>query len=308
MGLRLGFWARAASKRAGGGSGGGGGGVGGPFLYSDGTQVRYMDGTPVYYAGQTWTTGGSGGSQTDQTGLTFVDSAGISSTYHLYAGGLNWSQRVGILIYTDGSGEFGLANPTSTYLLAGASGMVAVAKEHNMILLTPRAPGNGCTDGDGRCWYMNSFDGTTTAQKINWSRELVNYIYTRYNIDLERVAFGGYSSGAQWTTQYFGPGHAAQIMEDGVAVAISYGGEPLVTPTHTLDHKAKVPYVWDTGALDPAYTNSGSIYGVVQGEDWYSTNGFTTQLHVISGVDHDRDGEFGGIMDREITEHVIPAS
>src|SRR5678815_213814 len=100
-------------------------------------------------------TNGSGGSQTDATNLSFTAN-GITSKYHRYAGGLDWTQPVGILIYTDGSGEYGLANPSSTYLLAGSTGLVAVAKEHNLMLVTPRAPGAGCPDGGGVCWYQTS--------------------------------------------------------------------------------------------------------------------------------------------------------
>ena len=69
--------------------------------------------------------------RTDRTNLSFT-SNGYTSTYHLYAGGLDWSKSVGLLIYTDGSGEFGLKNPKSSYLLAGSDGMIAVAKKHNM--------------------------------------------------------------------------------------------------------------------------------------------------------------------------------
>jgi hypothetical protein len=248
------------------------------------------------------TTGGSGGPLTDQTFQTYLDAQGITSGYHLYAAGLDWSKPVGILIYTDGSAEYGLANPTDPYLLAGNRGMVAVAKRHNMILLTPMAPGAGCPDGDGVCWYETS-SGYTPAMKAQWSRNLITYIYGRYNIDLRRVCFGGYSSGAQWATEFFGPAHASQIMNDGVAVAISYGGEPQVTATHTAAHKAAVPYVWDTGDRDAAWTGGG-VFGVPAGKAWYDANGFTTQLHLLAGEDHFRDGQFGAVIDREITEHV----
>ena len=86
-------------------------------------------------------TGGSGGPQTARTNVSYNNGT-KTSTYHIYAAGLNWSQRVGLLVYGDGSGEFGLANPSNTYLLAGASGLIAVAKEHNMSLTvsTPGCP------------------------------------------------------------------------------------------------------------------------------------------------------------------------
>lgn len=250
-------------------------------------------------------TGGTGGPLNDRTFLTYTNSAGTTSRYHLYAGGLDWSKDVGLLVYTDGSAEYGLKNPTSTYLLAGSNGLVAVAKRLNMVLLTPLAPGTGCPDGDGTCWYQSS-GGYSTEGKTRWSADLVKHVHGLYNIDRSRTVFGGYSSGAQWTTEFFGPAHAAGLVSDGVAVAISYGGAPILTPRFTEDFKAKVPFVWDVGEDDYAWYGGGR-YGVKAGHDWYQANGFTTQLHVIPNLGHGRSGQFGGIIEREATEHVRPA-
>src|SRR5690606_7598633 len=81
-------------------------------------------------------TGNVSGPKTNQTFQTFT-SDGYTSRYHLYVEGVDWSKPVGALIYADGSGEYGLKNPNSTYLLSGSNGLIAVAKRHNMILLTP---------------------------------------------------------------------------------------------------------------------------------------------------------------------------
>lgn len=52
---------------------------------------------------------------------------------------------------TDGSGEYGLKNPGSTYLLAGSNGLINVAKRNSVIPLTPFTPNAACSDGDGSC-------------------------------------------------------------------------------------------------------------------------------------------------------------
>jgi hypothetical protein len=135
-----------------------------------------------------------------------------------------------------------------------------------------------------------------------WAFELVQSVYKQYGIDTSRVAFGGYSSGAQWTTEFFGPRYGAQIMTDGVAVAISYGGSPKAATAFTDAYRANVPYVWDTGDQDPAWTTTGA-FGVKAGYDWYTANGFTTQLHLVSGLGHSRS-DFAQVMAREIDEHV----
>lgn len=245
---------------------------------------------------------GGAGPRTDQTNLSFTDSKGVTSRYHRYAAGLDWGKRVGLLVYTDGSAEYGLKNPKSNYLLGGPNGLVQVAKRNNMVLLTPLAPGAGCGDGDGTCWYMPS-SGISPSDKARWSAELIKHVQKQYGTDPERVAFGGYSSGAQWTTEFFGPLYASEIVTRGVAVAIAYGGSPKVTPKYTAAFKANVPFVWDVGSRDSAYTGSGS-YGVKAGYDWYTANGFKTTLIVVPGLGHGRSGQFGAIMDREIKKHL----
>jgi hypothetical protein len=255
------------------------------------------------------TTGGSGGPLTDRTSVAYTNPTGTSSVGHIYAAGLDWTKRVGVLVYTDGSGEFGLANTSSTYLLAGTNGLIAVAKRLNMVLVTPRAPGNGCTDGDGVCWYLASNDGTPLATKIKWSDDFIHdQVLTKYNIDQARVCIAGYSSGAQFTAEYYGPQYASAWMQDGLLLSISFGGSPKVTANYPTAFKQNVAAVWDVGANDPSYQDSGS-FGVQAGYDWYTSNGFTTtELNVVAGTGHARDGQFGAICEREITQHVPAAT
>lgn len=247
------------------------------------------------------TTGGSGGPMTDRTNLSFSNGT-YTSTYHLYAAGLDTSKALGMMMYADGSGEYGLKNPQGSYLLGGSNGLINVAKRNNMVLVTPLSPNKSCSDGDGSCWYMGDSPGYT-----KWAEDLVLSIQKQYNIDTDRVAMGGYSSGAQLATQWWVPSGAAQrTMTDGVIVAISFGGKPQVDDTTSAAFKQKVHLSWDVGSSDPSYTGSGS-YGVHGGHDYYKGKGFDTSLNVVSG-DHDRSGQFGAIMDREIKAHVPAGS
>lgn len=254
-------------------------------------------------------TGGSGGPLTDRTNVAYTNSAGTSSVGHIYAAGLDWTKRVGVLVYTDGSDEYGLRFPSDTYLLAGTNGLIAVAKRLNMVLVTPRAPGNSCTDNGGPCWYLPSNDGTPLAAKTKWSDDFIqNQVLAKYNIDKTRVCLAGYSSGAQWTMEYYGPQYAAAWMEDGLLLGISYGGSPKVTVNYPTAFKQKVAASWDVGSADPAYQSDGS-FDVQSGYDAYVALGFvTTELNVVSGGTHARDGQFGGICEREITQHVPAAT
>jgi poly(3-hydroxybutyrate) depolymerase len=238
---------------------------------------------------------------TDRTGLSFT-SSGYTSTYHLYAGGLDWTKPVGLLIYTDGSGEYGLKNIKSSYLLGGGSGMIAVAKRHNMVLLTPLSPNKNCADGDGSCWYMGDPPGYA-----RWVEALVRQVQSQYRIDKRRIAVGGYSSGAQFSTEWWVPSGAAQrTMTAGVIVAISYGGSPKMSEVaYSPAFKTNVHMNWNVGNRDSSYTGDGK-YSVKAGYDHYTAAGFKTSLDVIPGLSHDRDGQFGSVMDAQITKHVPP--
>lgn len=246
------------------------------------------------------TTGGSGGALTDRLNQTFT-SGGITSNYHVYAAGLDWTKPVGILMYADGSGGYGYDNPTSTYSLGGTNGVVAKAKSDNLLLVVPNAPAPNC-DGYDNCWY-NETGTPTAAQKAGWSSALMTAIKGQYNIDLDRVAVGGYSSGAQWTTRWFMPLYGEAQSVD-LAVAISYGGAPYSTANFSAAYKAATWISFDTGTADPAY--SSASYGAIGGYNWYTNAGFKTDANWVSGEDHSRDGLFGGILDREIDQH-LPA-
>lgn len=267
-----------------------------------GTESRTPKVRPARTSGTTAqpasTTIGAGGSKTDRTNLSF--SSGYTSKYHLYAGGLNWSSPVGLLLYTDGSGEYGLKNPKSSYLLGGGNGLIAVAKKHNMVLLTPFSPNKSCSDGDGSCWYLGDPLGYA-----RWAEALVKLVQSQYPIAKNRVAVGGYSSGAQFCTEWWVPSGAAQrTMTGGVIVGISYGGTPKIKEVaYSPAFKSNVHMNWNVGTNDPSYTKDGN-YSVKPGYDHYTKAGFKTSLDIVPGLAHERDGTFGAVMDAQIAKHV----
>lgn len=252
------------------------------------------------------TTGGSGGPQSNLLRQSFT-SNNLTSDYHIFASGLDYSKPVGLMMYADGSGGHGYDNPNQPYLLDadGTDGLVAIAKKHNMILVVPNAPGPGC-DGYDNCWYDSNT--TTVAQskaKAKWSSDLMSKVKGQYNIDNARIVVGGYSSGAQWTSRYFVPGFGESQSVD-LAVPIAYGGDPAgrtsTFPNFSTEYKNDLVLSWDTGTADEAY--STSAWGAIGGYNWYTNAGFTTDKLWVQGEDHSRDGQFDGIMDREIVQHL----
>lgn len=242
-------------------------------------------------------TNGSGGAYTNRQFQSF-SSAGMTSRYHVYAEGLDRSKPIGIMMYADGSGAHGFKNPGQSYLLGGPNGLIAVAKKHNLVLVVPEAPAPGC-DRQDNCWYDR--DLAVAANKATWSSNLMTQIKGQYPIDLSRVVVGGYSSGAQWTTQTFLPAHGANQSVD-LAVAIAYGGAPRSRMNAPAAWKNDVVMVWDTGTADPAYGTA--FFEARGGYNHYTSAGFNTHGVWPAGVTHSRGGQFGPIMDREISNRL----
>lgn len=239
------------------------------------------------------TTGGAGGAYTNRTFQNFA-SNGFTSRYHVYAEGIDRSKPVGLIMYGDGSGGHGFDNPGSSYLIGGAGGLAAVARKHNMVLVVPEAPAPGCPSDN--CWY----DGANAAGKARWSDALMTHVKSQYPIDNDRIVTGGYSSGAQWH-RWFLPMFAEKQSVD-LAVMIAYGGAPGVSANYSTAYKDDLELVWNTGTADAAYSTAS--YGARGGYAWYTQQGFGTEATWPEGVGHGRSGEFGGILDRGISQHL----
>ncbi|HEV7871362.1 MAG TPA: hypothetical protein VGO95_08915 [Modestobacter sp.] len=208
----------------------------------------------------------------------------------MFAQGLDTSKPIGLLVYADGTGEYGLENPNSSYAIGGSAGLAAVARAHNMVLVTPFSPNRSC-----QCWEQG--DATGYA---NYVAALISQVKTQYGAG--ELWFSGYSSGAQAATRFVFPAHPELWSGGGGVIAIGGGGAP-------AGRAASIPAAvtsnvvmrWDTGAQD---TGSGGgfnalsgPYGAQAGERWYASQGFNTQLVSPAGVTHDRSGQFGRIVD-----------
>lgn len=240
------------------------------------------------------TTGGTGGALTDRQFQSFT-SNGLTSDYHVFASGLDTSKPIGILMWADGTGGYGYDNPNSSYQLGGSNGIKAIAKKHNLVLVTPNAPAPGCDGGDN-CWFDSNV--SAAAAKAKWSSDLMTKIKGQYNIDKSKVVVGGYSSGAQWTTQHFLPAHGEEQSVD-LAVPIAYGGAPRVAMKASAEWKNDLKVFWDTGTNDAAYTSQS--WGAVGGYNWYTQNGFDTDK-LWNSTTHDRSGDFGPVLDLRISQ------
>lgn len=246
---------------------------------------------------------------TDRLHETF-DNGDYRSEYHLFAAEIDPSRPIGLMVFVDGSGGYGFSHPDSSYQLDadGEDGLVAVAREHNMVLVTPVAPPPGCDDEgntrpdrgeEANCWY----DPENAEGKAQWSADLVQQVEDEFDIDRDRVVVGGFSSGAQWATQFWAPAHGEERSVD-LTVAIGYGGAPVASPSFSQDYTEETVFAWDTGTADHAYRRDR--YGSIGGYNWYTKHGFRTRATWPKGVGHDRPGRFHVIMEREIDRVLGP--
>ena len=256
-----------------------------------------------------FTTGGTGGPLTDRKAVSFTASNSYSEGYNCYASGLNWSQPVGVVFWLHGDGNYeysGEANPTpSGYIMNGTNGIKAKAKARNCILVVPKTPDDSLQpDGETTWWW---WDGK--EENARYFRDLVAFIFTKYNIDLRRVWFGSHSGGSQFLTQFFLPWFAADLgilaggcvfFGGGQAPAASF--VPLAVPYNMQIMR------WVCGQNDTVGFNA--VAAMNAGKAWYQGQGFTTESFLVPGKPHDistSQGDLWGTYFAEaMDQHPIP--
>ena len=232
--------------------------------------------------------GGSGGSYSDQARTTFTAANGQSGRYLRYAAGVDPSRPVGLVVYVDGTGEYGVDNPASDYALGGSAGLVAVAKARNMVTLAVESPNQGC-----ECWHTGD-----TAAYADFLAQLIEKQFSAYPID--EVWLAGFSSGAQEITRFLVPRHPELMRVGGGWVVFGGGGPPAASGSAvTPARMAGVRGHWFTGTADTAVPLTAS-WGARAGESWYAARGVRVSSEYPSGVGHGLFGKLGSTVGRMI--------
>jgi hypothetical protein len=240
-------------------------------------------------AGAESTTGGSGGSFADQQRQTFTADNGHSGRYLLYAGGVDPTRPVGLVVYADGTGEYGVDNPDSSYALGGSSGLIAVGRSRNMITLAVESPNQSC-----ECWHTGDTSGYADFLAALIETQLGNY-------PISDVWLAGFSSGAQEITRFLAPRHPELMRLGGGWVVFGGGGPPAGGTSLTAAQMAGVRGHWYTGTADTAVPLTAS-WGAQAGESWYANRGVITSHEWPAGVGHGLDGRLGRTVAQLIDE------
>jgi hypothetical protein len=261
----------------------------GPAGHAQGHSAEGGDGGPAApsAAAQAPAAAAPAGALTNRI-ASFTAAEGNTADYRVFAEGIDVSKPVGLLVYADGTGEYGLENPTSAYAIGGSGGLAAVARAHNMVLATPFSPNRSCA-----CWEQGD-----AAGYADYLAALISQLQAQYGA--HQLWFAGYSSGAQAATRFLFPAHPELWSGGGGVIAIGGGGAPAGRPaSFPAQAKNDVVLRWNTGALDtgPGFNALSGPYGAQAGQRWYADQGFDTQLVIPAGVGHSRSGEFGRIVE-----------
>ncbi|WP_448621545.1 hypothetical protein [Geodermatophilus sp. URMC 65] len=226
-------------------------------------------------------TSGSGGTFTDQARRSFTAGNGQTGNYLLYAGGIDPAKPVGLVVYVDGTGEFGVDNPTSSYALGGSSGLVASSRARNMMTLAVESPNQSC-----ECWHTGD-----TSGYADFLAGLIESQLSKYPVS--EVWLSGFSSGAQEITRFLVPRHPELMRLGGGWVVFGGGGPPADGGSAvTATRMAGVRGHWFTGTADTSVPLTAS-FGAQAGERFYAGRGVVTSSEYPAGVGHALDGRLG---------------
>ncbi|WNV76041.1 hypothetical protein [Geodermatophilus sp. DSM 44513] len=230
---------------------------------------------------------GAGGTYTNQ-GRRTHSAAGHTGAYLRYAAGVDPARPVGLVVYVDGTGEFGIDNPDSAYALGGSSGLVATSRARNMVTLAVASPNRSC-----KCWHEGD-----TAGYADFLAALVEEHLAAYPVS--EVWLAGFSSGAQEITRFLVPRHPELMRLGGGWVVFGGGGPPAGSASAvTAASMAGVRGHWFTGTADTAVPLTAT-YGAQAGERWYAARGVATSRDFPQGVGHALDGRLGSTVGRLI--------
>lgn len=219
--------------------------------------------------------------------------AGKTSTYHVYADGIDRSRAVGVLYYLGGDytsvKETWVHNPGGTHLKA----MAAEARKKNMVLVVPISPDKDAS-GNGVTWWEDA------DANGDWFRALQGSLASSYGLDASRTWLAGYSGGAEFLTYELLADRQNWIRGGGATIIGGGGSSGMQTaPDATV---RSLPVTWYAGSKDVAGSTTPATWSAsataAQGRQRYARDGFTrTRLTTLPGLSHD-DYDIVGLISK----------
>ncbi|WP_089772013.1 SH3 domain-containing protein [Ruania alba] len=215
--------------------------------------------------------------------------AGLS--YATIDGGVDWSRRVGMVIFLDGDYyRRGYSQAVSEHTRgATAAAMAEVAARDNKILVIPRIPRQGYISSLGYTWWGR------TATNAVMLRKLDQHLRRTGNITRSRTVYMGYSGGAEFITYELARRSQGSYGYGGAILLAGGGGRSdgrnirISTPPSSFTRNFDMH--WFVGSKDgvgqSSNAQSWSAYTAsAQGRSLYKSKGFRTSRTVLRGQDH----------------------
>ncbi|GAA1746588.1 hypothetical protein [Kocuria aegyptia] len=225
---------------------------------------------PVRSVGLRWAEGPS-----DRLDIAF-EHEGTTSSYHVFADGIDWSEPVGVVFRLHGDGAYEYHHPEHK-----VSCLAEVARSHNAVLVAPRTP-----DREGEPTWWQDLDGNA-----DWFVALAEQrIFAEYDLDRSRTWLHGYSGGAEFIS-YELLADRADFLVGGGAVLAGGGGAPSTgTSEPTEEQLERLLLHWDVGLDDDGtdpYAPFDALSAAAAGHAWYEDAGYArTSVRYREGVDH----------------------
>lgn len=214
---------------------------------------------------------------------SYTASNGLSSSYHIYDAGVDYSKNPGVIFYFDGdywnTSQSKIWNPNNSDLIR----MAQVANERNMVFIPVISPDKNA-GGDGITWWEDA------DANGDFFRSLASSLIAEKGLNSSQVWTIGYSGGAEFQTFELAVDRQSSWRTGGGSIMVGGGGSNgLQAPATASD--LVMPMHWWVGQNDGegvTWPTTWSAYGAAhQGKALLEGAGFTnTAMHVIPGVDH----------------------
>lgn len=201
---------------------------------------------------------------------------GRTSSYRIFSQDVDFSKPVGVVVRLHGDGDGETTRPEGLL-----SELAAVAADHNMILVAPRAP----EGPHGPIWWRGLSD------HVQWLTQLLQTeIFVIDGVDTNNLWWMGYSGGAELITYGLLP--LAHDLVTGGAIMAGGGGAPNNPEMSAVDSdiRERLPLTWVVGTRDDGTeTPDGfdAVRAAHRGSEFYHTRGFeAVNLDLLPGVGH----------------------
>ncbi|QRZ61812.1 hypothetical protein [Rothia sp. ZJ932] len=214
---------------------------------------------------------------------SYTASNGLSSSYHIYDAGVDYSKNPGVVFYFDGdywnTSQSKIWDPNNSDLIR----MAQVANERNMVFVPVISPDQNA-GGDGITWWEDA------DANGDFFRSLASSLIAEKGLNRSQVWTIGYSGGAEFQTFELAVDRQGSWRTGGGSIMVGGGGSNGLQSLAAASDLV-MPMHWWVGQNDGegvTWPATWSAYGAAhQGKAFFEGAGFThTVMHVIPGVDH----------------------